>query len=333
VHLRSLASLYFEPVWLFVRDDARIAKLADLRRRRVAIDQEGSGTRAIALELLGDTGVGVGDLTAVPLGGDDAAQALRDGAVDAAFFVTAANRAVIHALLAAPGLRLFAIDRSAAISLQHRFLSRLMLPEGAVDLAADLPPADTFLLAPAANLVVRDDFHPALSELILNFARQIHGEPGLFEEAGAFPSRKYLEFPISEQARRFFESGPSFLQRYLPFWAANLIDRLKIMLLPLVTLAYPIFKIVPPAYAWRMRSRIDRWYKELQAIERKLGDGASRTEIAASVAELDRIERTLQSFSVPASYANPLYTLRLHIAMLRDELREAREIAPARGEA
>jgi uncharacterized protein len=321
--LRSLASLYFEPVWLFARDDLALKRLGDLKGRRVAIDQEGSGTRPVALQLLADNGLGQKDLDAQPVGGADAAQALREGRVDAAFFVMSARAEAVHDLLTAPGIHLFSIDRTAAYGLQHRFLSRLVLPEGAIDLPADLPPADTVLLASAANLVVREDFHPALADLFLRAAKEFHGEPGLFEEAGEFPSRKYLEFPLSDAARRYFESGPSILQRYLPFWAANLIDRLKILLLPLITLIYPIFKIIPPTYDWRMRSRINRWYRELQAIEPSVQQRSSREELERRLAELDRIEWNVQRLAMPVSYGNLLYTLRLHITMLRAELREA----------
>ncbi|HYM02958.1 MAG TPA: TAXI family TRAP transporter solute-binding subunit [Stellaceae bacterium] len=322
-NLRSLASLYYEPVWIFAREDLGLKRLGDLRGKRVAIDQEGSGTRALALQLLADNGLGPKDLTAEPLGGDAAAHALRDGGVDAAIFVMGAQAGAVHDLLTAPGIHLFSTDRTAAYILQHRFLSRLVLPEGAIDLPADLPPADTVLLAAAANLVAREDFHPALSELFLRAANELHGEPGLFEEAGEFPSRKFLEFPLSDAARRYFESGPSFLQRYLPFWAANLINRLVILALPLVTLIYPIFKIIPPTYDWRMRSRINRWYKELQAIETSFEQLPPREELMRRLADLDRIEAGVQRLAVPVSYGNPLYSLRLHIAMLRTELREA----------
>jgi TRAP transporter TAXI family solute receptor len=191
-HLRSLASLYFEPVWVFVRKDAPISRLGDLRGKRVAIDQEGSGTRAIAMQLLADNAIQEGEYSALPLGGGDAERALRNERADAAFFVVAARAPVIHDLMAAPEIRLLSIDRAAGYALQHPYLSRLSLPEGGIDLAADLPPEDTTLLAPAANLVVRDSFHPALSELLLRIAKEIHGERGLFEEAGQFPSRRYL---------------------------------------------------------------------------------------------------------------------------------------------
>jgi TRAP transporter TAXI family solute receptor len=323
--LRSLASLYFEPVWLFVRADMPIARLADLRGRRVAIDGDGSGTRIVALQLLADNALDGDTVQISPLGGAEAATVLREGGLDAVFFISSANAPYVRDLFAARNIRLLAIDRAPAYRLQHRFLSILTLPEGGIDLATDVPPVDTVLLAPAASLVVGEDFHPALAELMLIEARRIHGYPGTFEEAGEFPSRKYLEFPIADTAQRFFDSGPSLLRRYLPFWAANLVDRLKIMLLPLVALAYPLVKVIPPTYNWRMRLRIDRWYRELQAIERKLEAGATRDELGRRLQELDAIEDKVRHLTMPVAYGNPLYSLRLHIAMLRDQLLNAVE--------
>jgi uncharacterized protein len=323
--LRSLASLYFEPVWVFVRKNLPVARLADLRGRRIAVDGEGSGTRVIALQLLADIGLDDATVRVSPLGGADAARALGEGRLDAAFFIDPANAPLVHDLFAAHDIRLLPIDRAAAYRLQHRFLSLLTLPEGAIDLAADLPTADTVLLAPAANLVVREDFHPALAELLLTEARKIHGYSGVFEEAGEFPSQKHLEYPIADSAQRFFDSGPSLLQRYLPFWAANLIDRLKIMLLPLIALVYPLFKAIPAIYDWRMSSRIDHWYDELQSIEHNLKAGAPRDELLRSLVEVEAIEQKVRSLNMPDSYGNPLYDLRLHICMLRDELRSAVE--------
>lgn len=323
--LRSLASLYYEPVWVFVRKTSLppIVRLADLKGRRVAVDAEGSGTRMIALQLLADIGLEGGAVQTSPLGGDAAATALRAGSVDAAFFVTGANVPVVRDLFSARDIRLLAIDRAAAFHLQHRFLSLLTLPEGAINLATDEPPARTVLLAGAANLVVSEDFHPALAELLLIEARKIHGDAGVFEEAGEFPSRKYLEYSIADTAQRYFDSGPSLLQRYLPFWAANLVDRLKIMLLPLIALAYPLFRVIPPTYNWHMRSRVNRWYKELQLIEFNLEAGATRDELRSRLIEIEALERKVRRLTVPVAYGDSLYSLREHIYTLRDELRDA----------
>jgi TRAP transporter TAXI family solute receptor len=323
--LRSLGSLYFEPIWLFVRKDLPAAKLADLRGRRIAVGIEGSGTRALALQLLADIGLDGATAQIVAIGGTDAATALKEGRLDGAFLIGPANARLVRELFAAPDIRLLPVDHPTAFRLQHRFLSLLTLPQGAIDLTADVPPVDTVLVAPAANLVVRDDFHPALAELLLIEARKVHGYAGVFEEAGEFPSRKYLDYPIAEAAERFFDSGPSFLQRYLPFWAANLVDRLKIMLLPLIALAYPFIKLIPPTYNWRMRSRIDRWYKELQAIERNLETGATPEELRQRLLQVEAIEQKVRRLTMPVAYGNPLYSLRQHISMLRDELRSAVE--------
>jgi len=323
--LRSLASLYYEPVWIMVRKQAHIERISDLRGRRIAIDREGSGVRPIAVLLLADNGISSEAGTILPLGEEDAANALRAGKLDAAFFVISPRAPVVRSALAIPDVRLLSIKRAPAYALQHHFLSVLTLPEGAVDLRANIPPHDTVLVAPAATLVVGEHFHPALAELILSIARRIHSEPGLFEQAGDFPSRKFLDFPISDAAKRFFNSGPSLLQRYLPFWAADLIDRLKIILLPLITLVYPLFKLIPPTYDWRMRSRINRWYKDLQAIEEQIEAGGPNSDLTPQVAELDRLEANVGRLSVPLAYANPLYTLRSHIALLRDEVRQGRQ--------
>ena len=243
---------------------------------------------------------------------------------DAAFFAISPRAPFMSEALALRGVRLLNIKRAPAYALQHRFLTVLTLPEGAINLRADVPSLDTMLLAPATTLVTSDNFHPALGEPILSMARRIHGEAGLFEQAGEFPARKFLDFPIADSAKRFFDSGPPFLQRYLPFWAADLIGRLKIILLPLITLVYPLFKLIPPTYDWRMRSRINRWYKDLQAIEDHIQTREPDADVSSEVTELDRLEASVGRLSVPLAYANPLYTLRSHIALLRDELRQGR---------
>jgi len=171
------------------------------------------------------------------------------------------------------------------------------------------------LLAPTATVVVSPALHPALVDLFLLVMRDAHLPGGLLEEPGEFPSPRYITYPMEPAAQRFYERGPPFLQRFLPFWAANLIDRLKIMILPLLTLLYPLFKILPPAYNWSMRSKVNRWYKELQALDDRVRDGSvSRAE---ATAELDRIEKSVERVSVPAGFAASAYTLRLHIDFLR----------------
>ena len=201
-----------------------------------------------------------------------------------------------------------------------------------VDLEKNLPVRDTVLIAPAATVVVSPDIHPALIDLMLLTMHDAHRQGGHLESPGAFPSAQFVTFPLDDAARRFYDRGPPFLQRYLPFWAANLADRLKIMILPLLTLLYPLFKILPPAYSWRMQSRVNRWYKRLQVLDDQLRD--NEISRADATKELDRIEQAVEQVSVPAGYASSAYTLRLHIDYLRRKAegrvdREADDIAAA----
>src|SRR5262249_56661172 len=97
-------------------------------------------------------------------------------------------------------------------------------------------------------------------------AAAVHGQRGLFESPKQFPSPDYLEFPLMVEAERYHKSGPPFLARYLPFWAATLVDRVKVLLLPLLVLV-PIVRLVPPAYNWRVRSKIVKRYPDILGVD------------------------------------------------------------------
>jgi hypothetical protein len=199
-----------------------------------------------------------------------------------------------------------------------------------IDFAKNIPDRDILLLAPAANLVVREGFHPALVELLLGAAMEVHSPPGLFQDLNEFPSEKYLDFPLHKDAQRLFRFGPTFLKKYLPFWVAVFIERMKVMLLPLVALLIPLIRFFPPSFRWRARSRIYRWYRNLEEVDLKGRLSASLDEIRSWTVELEKIEREVMHVSVPLSYAGELYSLRLHIAHIQESLRKTE--ASLRGE-
>jgi TRAP transporter TAXI family solute receptor len=318
--LTSLGSLYYEPLWVFVRGATPVRRLPELRGKRVAIGVAGSGTRPVAQRLLADNGITAESATLLDVGGADAVEALRAGRIDAAFFITAPSSSAVRTLMGTPGVRLVHFGRAEAYARLYRYLSPVILPEGAIDLARNVPSREVRLLAPAATLVVGPGLHPALAGLLLQIIHGVHREGGLLERTGEFPSPGLVTFPLADEARRFYDNGPPFLQRYLPFWAANLVDRLKIMLLPLITLLYPLFKLLPPTYRWRMGARINRGYKALQALDDRMHAGD--VSAADGLAELARIEAEVAHLSVPAGFADRVYNLRMHIDLLRRRLRE-----------
>jgi hypothetical protein len=316
-NLNSLASLYFEPLWVFLRADAAVQRLSDLRGKRIAVGQEGSGTRSLALLLLKENRIDEKSTDLLPWDGEKARSSIKAGEIDAAFFVASHTSPLVRSLLESGETAMLSMERAEAYTRLHRFLNKVVLPQGVIDLHENVPERDVHLLAAAATLVVRDDFHPALIDLLLQAASEVHSPGGLFEGSYQFPSREFVDFPIHKDALRYFRAGPPFLQKYLPFWAASLIDRLKVMLLPLLTLLFPLFKVVPPTYRWRVRSRIIHWYKELQAVDHAFMESQDPAGLKEYLAELDRIDREVAKVEVPLSYASELYGLRVHISHLR----------------
>ncbi len=320
----SVASLYFEPFWIFYRGEPG-DRLADLDGKRIAVGAEGSGTRALALRLLKDGGVTAETARLLPLSGDRAAEALEAGEVDAGLFVISPRAPLVTRLLGAEGVRLMSLRNAEALHRRHRYLSVLTLEEGVIDPSGPLPARDVRLLSPAATLVARGDFHPALTDLLLDVAGKVHGEGSWLSEPGAFPSPLYVDFPLADVSKDFFENGRRFLRRVLPFWAATLVNRLKVLLLPLLTLAFPLVKLVPPLYKWRIRARINKWYSTLQRLEAEVPPDERAERIEEVLKAIQRIEAEVAKVQVPASYGDNLYQLRFHTSIARQKLEALKE--------
>jgi hypothetical protein len=151
----------------------------------------------------------------------------------------------------------------------------------------------------------------------LRAATVLHRGGGLFETAAQFPSPNYVDFPLNADAQRFFKSGPTFLRRFLPLWVALQVERLWILILPLITLAIPLMRLAPPLYSWQVRRRIYRWYENLRELEIRARRSNDPAELDAVAAELDALQNDIGTIEVPLSYADNLYHLRLHIEFVK----------------
>ncbi|MFA5504474.1 MAG: TAXI family TRAP transporter solute-binding subunit [Vulcanimicrobiota bacterium] len=316
VELVSLGSVYFEPLWLFVRSEQPQTRFSQLSGKRVAIGPEGSGTRAVALELLEDAQV-FDEITAVDVWGETAEQMLYSGEVDAVFIIGSPTIDAVSRMLGSKGIQLMQFERSKAIERRHQFLSLVPLYAGVVDLKADIPAHDVELLAPAATLVVRSSFHKALPPVILATATEIHGSATILSEHGAFPSPQYCSFPIAREARFYYDRGLSFLYRHLPFYLASGLDRLAILLLPFIGLLIPIIRLLPPVYNWTMKRKIYKQYRNLQRLENKFGL-AEYDELAEELNEIEVAAKKLAS--MPPAYGADIYALRSNLERVRDRL-------------
>jgi TRAP-type uncharacterized transport system substrate-binding protein len=325
--LVSLGSLFYEPVWLFYRTDAAqrllkadtLGSLAQLAGWRVNIGAPGSGVPNLMGKLFDANRIDPATLTLLHKGQTPAAVDLLAGDADALVFASAPESLLVQMLLQTPGIALFDFGQADAYSRRFAYLSPVTLPRGVVDLARDLPPRDVRLIAPTATLVARAGTHPALIQLFVQAAQQIHGGAGWFQRKGEFPTAQSTEEPLAKEAQRFYSSGTPVLQRYLPFWLANLVDRMWPVLVTIVAALIPLSRMLPPLYQFRIRSRIFRWYAQLRAVE----DAVGRRPNVELLSELDAIEAHVEGVTVPLSYADELYSLRSHIQMVGNRLRGA----------
>jgi TRAP-type uncharacterized transport system substrate-binding protein len=318
--LVSLGGVYYEPLWVFYRSDREIRRLSDLQGRRVAVGRDGSGTRFLATQMLTDSGVSRDEAQLLDLRGGEAAHALMEGEIDAAFFLMTADAPLIRRLMHLKNVRLMSLEHAEAYTRHFPFLHRLTLPRGSISIELDLPDRDVELVSPVVTLAARRDLHPALAYLLLAATREVHHYSGLFERRNEFPSDKEADLEISDEARRFFRSGTPFLQRYLPFWLATLVDRFVLIIVPLLAILIPLTRVVPAIYAWRVRSRIYRWYGELKFLEAQIQSDPDPARVPEYEERLEWIDERVHRIPTPLAFSEHLYVMREHIELVRNRL-------------
>lgn len=319
--LGGLGSLFYEPLWVLARTGKPIPALNEVKGFRIGIGPESSGTAFLARRLLAANGIGPENADIVSEDLEKSTQDLAEGRLDLLFSVGAPNSELLRTLLRDGGIQVQDLPRAGAYARIDRSLTALDLPAGTLDLAHDIPQEDMHLVAVTANLVARDDIHPALVDLLIAAATEVHGGGGLLSPPGTFPTPLHSDFSLDPDAERYYKQGPPFLRRYLPFWVATWIDRTKVMLVPLLALLLPLSKLLPPVYRWRIRNRILRWYVALRRIDLEIETGiATAADTAALRGRLNEIESEAALVEVPLSYTDQLYNLRLHIRLLEQKL-------------
>ena len=330
--IMSLGALFYEPLWIFYRPaaikgapsnqsvatDVALTSLSQLRGLRVNLDQPGSGVPDLMYRLLQANGLTPDEVIASDMSPEAAAQALQAGQLDAVVLVTAPESPVVQRLLQEPGIALVDLPQADALARRFPFLQTVTLPRGMVDLARNQPPDSIGLLATTTALLTHEDTHPALRQLFAQTAQQIHGGAGWFNGARDFPNTRTSELPVSPEGDRAINGTPPFYQRYLPFWASNLLERMWLLIGGLIVLLLPLSRLVPPLYTYRVRRRVFRWYERLRQVEAHMEEGdADTTEL---LDELDELDRVAAQITVPLAHADELYALRNNIERTRRRL-------------
>lgn len=312
-NLRALGGLFLEPLWVFARSDFGAADFGDLKDSRMAIGQPGSGTRALAIQVRSEWGDDWGPDSNLALSGGAARDALVSGEIDAAIYVSSVSSPLIRELLERDDVELIPFPQAAALSRRSPALAETVLLRGVLNIGDDLPATDVSLIAPVAQIVTPRDTHPAIQAILLEAATAIHSEGSLLTPANTFPDGTLTDLPLSREASRWFERGPSILRRWFSFGAANFLERAWVLAIPLITLMIPMVRVAPPIYRWRVRRRIYIWYSDLRDLETRGRAATTDAERATVVAKLDRLQEEVGNVDVPLSYTDDLYRLRNHI--------------------
>ncbi len=332
--LLSLGSLYREPLWVFYRGETRLSLVSELLGKRIGVGSRASGTFPIARSVLAANGIEIPEDTGPDgtatdartgtafhfLGGAETSEALRTGTLDAAFLVVGVDAPYLRDLLATPEVRILSIGQWESYTRRFPFLSHVVLPRGLIDLGRDIPGEDVHLIAPTATLVVREDLHPALASVLVQAAYYVHRSGDVLSAPNEFPSVRYVDLPVSLDAESFYQTGPPLLQRWVGFHWAIWVDRLKVMILPLVMLVLPLFRAAPPLMRWRIRARIYRWYAVIREADVALKSRVGEEVLRMHFEKLKRIGVEVTDVRVPLSYMHEFYGMRFHLALVQERL-------------
>lgn len=320
--VESLASIYYEPLWIFYKNEGfEIEYVIQLISKKIAVGGLGSGTRDLALTILNDNGINNENSSLLELNSTLAKQQLLEGKIDAMLVVISPKSALVQSMLEDPNINVLSIKRARAYSRKYTFLTPLTLYEGTMDLYKNLPSNDTSLLATTANLIVRKEMPEELVRLFLKKVKQTHQEKTLFAQEGEFPNLLNMQAPINKEAEKYMKNGDSWLESIFPYWIASNIDRLKILLIPLLTLMFPLFKGIMPLYTWTMRSKIYKWYDDLNEIDKAL-PSYNQKQLHEKLITLQNLQEEIsQQTKVPLAFMGEYYNLLLHLEMITNKIK------------
>ena len=315
--LRSLGRINYQPFWVFYRSPDIWPDLTSLKGKRIAVGPVGSDNQIVAEKLFELSGFNQ-ETKVLPLAGQAAIKALDEGQVDAVFIAGAPHAPHIETLMRHPGIRLMNFPRADALSRIFPFLVHLILPAGAIDFADNIPPTEINMVGTTNAVLVRNDLHPQIVYLLTQALMEVHGDAGLFKSFGEFPAQRDPEYPMADTARDFYRNGPTFLNRYLPFWVVNDMQRAAALLVAATAVVLPIFGFMPRLYSWFREQSLRRLYRRLRDVEDALKQELSVHQVKALQRDLEKIDQAASV--VPMRDSDLFFVFRHHLDQTRARL-------------
>jgi hypothetical protein len=229
---------------------------------------------------------------------------------------------IIQRLIHDPKVHLASFTHADAFTRLLPYLEKLTVPMGGFNLAENVPDHEINLISTTTNLLVDDRLHPAIQLLLLEAAREINGGRSYFAKAGSFPAYIDSEVPLSKEARFFYDKGPPALTRYLPFWLAEFLERMFLLLVPFLAFAYPVIKSIPNYRVNLAQRQIKDIYKELNRFEHETLSTFDANKRSEYLAFLNALEKRVLASSAAKIATADCYTLRNNIQYIRELIDE-----------
>jgi len=316
----SLGTVYNQPFWIFYASNEQLDRLSQLKGKRIAVGPEGSATRFTAEQILGKGGINSETATLLPFGGSAAYNALNESKVDAVWIIGVPEATAVQSFLRNPNVRLMSFPTAEAFTRIFPDLNRLVLPQGVVDIDRNIPPADVQLIATTSKVLIRNDLHPEIVQLLLQTMKEVHSGSDIFHRGGEFPNGTDGEYPVAPSAADFYKNGPSFMQRHLPLWLSVHVQRAIAVVLTGIAIGFPLFRFLPQLYNWMTRRRLLHWYGQLKSLEASFETSPNDKHLAEKQAEIDRIEDAVSHIRFPLTFSDQVYNLRSHIDIVRRKI-------------
>ena len=332
----SLGAIEYTPIWFFYRGPLKEevdfetinGHLKYFPNAKISIGTPGNGTFTQATQILEAAGANVQDPQFVRMSGLQSVEALQKGEIAGAFIADAYAAKNVVTLINDPNMHLSTIKWDRGYVRMLPYLQVLNIPAGGISMALKIPPKEVDLLTTTTHLVVDENLHPAIQYLFIAAAKEINGQPGFFARRGEFPSFKNSGLPESPVFQRYEQNGQPWLMNYFPFWLAELINRLAVIVLPFLVVAFPVLSSLPKFKAQRIHSRINKIYEALKGYELELSKGFNPNCIDDYLEKLDHLEYRALKLAVPKDMSTDYYALRTNINYVRNCLNRGEKPYP-----
>jgi len=324
----ALANVEYEPIWIFY-NDKNICDLKDLKGKKIAISERGSGIRPTAIELLNLAGINGFNSEFKNLANHEAMEQLKNNQIDAMFYVASPHGSLVPKLMMLPNINLMTFNESE--SYKQFFIRKdknfhiVHLYANGFDIQKHIPKTKHTLLASTAILATYKSSND-MARLMLKVAARVHSHVGIFHEEDTFPNASMFAISEHEASKQYFQEKKHYYEEHYGFWTAQSMYRLQNFtfrfILPIVTLFAFFIEVFVPAYNLYTRRQLDKWYYTINEIDTEienlnLEDAKYKREVVHDLfLEIRRTD------DIPATHMELFYTLQNQMVNVLNALDE-----------